>query len=415
MTDVVASRDLESWLNWQLDNHRTAIELGLERVSEVAERLGIIKPAPITLLVAGTNGKGSSAAWIRALWYHSESVGIFCSPHLWRYNERVTVDGVQASDDQICQAFEAIKTACGDDISLSYFEYSALCALWCFKQAGVDLAIMEVGLGGRLDATNIVDADAALITSIGLDHVQWLGSDREQIGYEKAGVMRADRPVIVADRQPPVSLEQRANVLRADHQTIGRDFDLTAADTGWELCLPNQRYRLAAVDGVVPENVAGAAALVSALGRTPSLEQLEATLSEPPRLPGRRQRVDGTVPLIYDVGHNLEAVAVLADQLAADSITGWTRVVVGMLDDKPIEAVAARLEPITDVFYPAGLDDYSPRGLTGHSLAGRMGVDGPCWSGPAEALAAAQNESTAGDRIVICGSFHAVSNVLAEN
>lgn len=413
MTVAVAGRDLTAWLNWQLQQHSTAIELGLDRVRAVAARLGVLKPAPTTVLVAGTNGKGSAAAWVRALWPGDQSVGVFTSPHLWHYNERFTIDGMAASNDSICRAFETIETARGD-ISLTYFEYSTLCALWLFKQAGVDLAVLEVGLGGRLDATNIVDANAALITSIGLDHKAWLGDDREQIGYEKAGVMRAERPAIVAERDSPASIIDYARELGAGVSMIGHDFDITPDDGFWRLRLPCGTYQMAPAPGVVPENFAGAAALVTALGQTPDAERLDKLLARPPRLPGRRQTVDGAPRVVYDVAHNVEAVTILVDQLAASPVSGRTHIVLGMLEDKPVEAVHEQLCRVGDIVYPAGLADYSPRGLSGKVLAARLGMEDWHWPAPADALSAARNSASTSDRIVVCGSFHTVSSVLPE-
>ncbi|NNC23070.1 bifunctional tetrahydrofolate synthase/dihydrofolate synthase [Salinisphaera sp. USBA-960] len=410
-----AERDLGTWLDWQLSVHPNAIDLGLARVGEVGRRLDVIKPAPTTVLVAGTNGKGSSAAWVRALWPTGQRVGVFSSPHLWRYNERVTVDGVTVGDDMICRAFEAIESVRGDT-RLTYFEYSALCAMWCFKQASVDLAVLEVGLGGRLDATNIVDADAALITSIGLDHMAWLGTDREQIGAEKAGVMRPERPVVIADRDPPAVLAQHAETAGSVPAQIGREFDLAAEDTGWQLRLPHETYRLPTLSlGVVPENFAGAAALVASLNKPLAAEQVMQALQKPPHLPGRCQIVDGTVRLVYDVGHNTEAVAVLVDQLMAFPVHGRTRVVLGMLEDKPVDEVIERLRTVADMFYPAGLDQRSPRGLAGNTLAKRIGKTEAFWATAPDAFDAAWDDSNAGDRIVVCGSFHTVSGVLADN
>ncbi len=415
MTSFEARWGLNTWLDWQLTQHATAIELGLDRVGEVGRRLDILKPAPVTILVAGTNGKGSSTAWIRALWPQTDHVGVFQSPHLWRYNERITIDAEAASDAVICQAFEAIEQARGD-ISLTYFEYSALSAMWCFKQARVDMAVLEVGLGGRLDATNIVDADASLITSIGLDHTQWLGDTREQIGREKAGVMRSNRPVVIADRHAPSSLEERADEVGANALMIGRDYNLEPVDGEWNLRVLGAEHRLPEPGiGVVPENFAGAAALVAALHRPLADEQLTTLLLSPPKLPGRCQIVDAEPQLVYDVGHNVEAAAVLVQQLLDTPVRGQTRVVIGMLKDKPVEGVGEWLRRVTDVFYPAGLSHRSPRGLSGPEVAQRLGLDNRrSWSTPEAAFTAAKSQSDYFDRIVVCGSFHTVTSTLNE-
>lgn len=415
MNPSVPEWGLDAWLDWQLTQYPLAIEMGLERVGEVGRRLDILKPAPVTVLVAGTNGKGSATAWIRALWPQTDHVGVFRSPHLWRYNERITIDAEAAGDAVICRAFEAIEQARGA-ISLTYFEYSALAAMWCFKQARVDMAVLEVGLGGRLDATNIVDADASLITTIGLDHTQWLGDSREQIGHEKAGVMRTDRPVIIADPDAPASLAACADAVDAKAIMIGRDYDLSLVADEWYLQLPGAEYHLPIPNrGVVPENFAGAAALVAKLSRSLTEEQLATLLQRPPQLPGRCQIVDAEPQLVYDVGHNVEAVTVLVQQLVDNPVRGQTHVVIGMLEDKPVEGVGECLRRIADAFYPAGLGHRSPRGLNGQALAKRMNLDERhSWLTPEAALAAARSQSEPFDRIVICGSFHTVTSTLDE-
>ncbi|MES1940614.1 FolC bifunctional protein [Salinisphaera sp. T5B8] len=401
---------VDDWLAWQLTLHASEMELGLTRVAEVAQRLGVPGGHAKRVIVAGTNGKGSCAALIERLLADGARVGTYTSPHLWRYNERFRIDGEAVSDRALLDAFQAVEAARGET-SLTFFEYGTLAALWLFDEAAVDYAVLEVGLGGRLDAVNIVDGDIALITNIGLDHVDWLGDDRESIGYEKAGVMRTRRPVICCDRQPPASLSQHAARVGAALECIGHEFDIQADSQGWVFSRGAHTRRLAGMAGVLADNLAGALATVDALtARLPAPAAIETACRAQAGLPGRRERVDDTVSMIYDVGHNAEAVAVLAEELLGAPSAGRTHIVLGMLADKPVETVAAHLEKVADRFYFAGLDSLGSRGLAADDLARRVGIEGDRFDSPAAAVAAARNASEAGDRIVVCGSFLTVAH-----
>ena len=228
-----ASWSLDQWLRWQESLHSRSIDLGLDRVRGVAQALGVLANPPATITVGGTNGKGSTstllAGILRAQGY---SVGLFTSPHLRRYNERIAVDAQDASDAEICQVFHAIEAVRGL-ISLTYFEYGTLAALEHFRRRAVDIQILEVGLGGRLDAVNIIDADCSIVTNIGLDHLDWLGHDRDSIGREKAGIFRRSRPAIIADPEPPQGLLDAASEAGAQVLLIGRDFDVSTAGAAW--------------------------------------------------------------------------------------------------------------------------------------------------------------------------------------
>ncbi|WP_026010535.1 Mur ligase family protein, partial [Pseudoxanthomonas sp. GW2] len=229
------SRTLAEWLAYIETRHPRSIELGLERVREVAARLGLQRPAAQVVTVAGTNGKGSTVAFIEAIaradgW----KVGAYSSPHLLRYNERVRIDGAEAADDELAAAFAAVEAARGDT-PLTYFEYGTLAALWLFQQAGLDLAVLEVGLGGRLDAVNIVDPDVAVITTVDVDHVDWLGSDREAIGQEKAGIARAWKPLVLGEIDPPSSVLRHAYAIGANAIRAGSDYFHEPAGEGqWQ-------------------------------------------------------------------------------------------------------------------------------------------------------------------------------------
>ncbi len=414
-------RSLADWLVWQEQLNPRAIELGLARSRTVADRLGLLPPACITATIGGTNGKGSSATLAAGIWQAAGyKVGRYLSPHLLRYNERIAIDGVDASDDAICAAFIAIDAA-RDDLPLTYFEFGTLAALWLFRDAKVDVQVLEVGLGGRLDAVNIVDADAALVTNIGLDHTDWLGPDRETIGFEKAGIYRAGRPAICAESAAPHSLERHAQAIGAHWQCAGADFAAGWAGDGWNWQGRGQGQGVAYANLPLPalpgamqiDNAAGVLALITALhARLPvergAIEDGLRGLS----LPGRYQRIGG---LIVDVAHNREAAAVLAAQLRAEACEGRTLVVLGMLSDKPAAAVCATLATVAAHFFCAGLPP--PRGLREDQLAAiaiASAVPASAHTTVSAALKAARAAAGPLDRIVVCGSFLTVAAALEE-
>lgn len=399
-----------AWLEWQLTLHATEMDLGLERVGRVADALGLRAPAARCVVVAGTNGKGSCAALIDALLRAEARVGTYTSPHLWRYNERFCIDGAPVSDSALCAAFRAVESARGD-VTLTFFEYGTLAALWLFAEAEVDYMVLEVGLGGRLDAVNIVDADVALITNIGLDHVDWLGPDRESIGAEKAGVMRAGRPVVCSDRERPRAIDAEAARRGAHLACIGTDFDINTTGDNWHFFAGEQVIEIPAAPGVLADNLAAALTTVHALtGRWPEQHSIDRACRAQAGLVGRRECVDDILPIIYDVGHNAEAVAALVGDLVDRPVSGQTHVVLGMLADKPAETVLAQLENIADRIYFAGLDGVSARGLSAAALAARGSRDGTCFDHPRAALDAALAAGRLGDRVVVCGSFLTVAH-----
>jgi dihydrofolate synthase/folylpolyglutamate synthase len=408
---------LEDWLRWQEALHPQAIALGLERVADVAARLGLPAAGPVTFTVAGTNGKGSTCALLsEACRAAGHRVGMYTSPHLRRYNERVAIDGVPATDAALTRAFAAVEAARGAT-PLTYFEFGTLAALWLFREAAVAVQVLEVGLGGRLDAVNLVDADCALITSIGLDHVEYLGSDREQIGFEKAGILRPGRAAVCSDPDPPESIGRRAAELGTVLWQLGRDFRIQPAADAWNWHGPERHYKK------LPRPVLpGAAQLHNAAGVVAALERLQPRLAIPEtairaalaraRLPGRFERRGR---IVMDVAHNVEAARVLADNLRslapAPAPRGF-RFVMGMLSDKPVEGFAQALAPLAARFHAGGLPP--PRGLDGAQLARRVGGCGvPTQAHPtvAEAFAAARREAGAGETIVACGSFLTVAAV----
>ena len=364
-------RSLVEWLDYQSQLHPKNIELGLERVAGVWQALGAPAPAARIVTVAGTNGKGSSVAFLdamlRAAGYRT---GCYTSPHLLRYNERIRIDGREIDDASLCEAFERVEQARGDT-SLTYFEFGTLAALWCMAQQPLDVAILEVGLGGRLDAVNILDADVALITGIGLDHTDWLGGDLESIGLEKAGIARAGRPLVFASREMPDSIAQVAQSTGARLYRLARDYGYQAGDSGWQwrvgdllrsgLPLPGMR-------GVVQlQNAAGALMVLHLLS---DLHVDQRAIREgllQARVAGRFEVHQRRCRWVLDVAHNPQAAEVLAGQLADIYVPGTRHVVVGMLADKAIEEVLATVSPCADRWHLLDLSD-EPRGATADRL-----------------------------------------------
>ncbi|MEQ1438200.1 bifunctional tetrahydrofolate synthase/dihydrofolate synthase [Fontimonas sp. SYSU GA230001] len=410
------TRTLDEWLRWQETLHPRAIELGLQRVAEVAARLRLLERSPPTLVVGGTNGKGSSAH-LAALIYREAGyrVGLYTSPHLRRYNERVRVDDRCADDAELCGAFAAVEAARGST-PLTYFEFGTLAALWLFRESAVEARVLEVGLGGRLDAVNIVDADAALVTSIGLDHLDWLGPDRESIAREKAGIFRPGRPAVVAEPDPPRSLIDTACALGADLRVAGRDFghDATAGGFDWH----GRAWRLGGLPSpglpgaVQVQNASGVLACIEALA--PSLPVEEAAIRR--ALPALRVagRCEQRGRYLLDVAHNREAAEVLGAHL--DTLErGTPRVLVlGMLADKPHAAVARVLAPRVDHWVL--VDTPGERGLAATELARRIGTDAGvrCCDNMRDALSAARALAGPRGRIVVTGSFLTVAAAAAE-
>lgn len=411
---------LADWLAWQEQLHPRAIDLGLERVQRVLERLGLRWPRCPVITVGGTNGKGSTVVFLdailRAAGYR---VGTYTSPHILRYNERIRVAGRAVGDAELCAAFARVD-ASREDISLTYFEFGTLAALEIFRHSGIDVALLEVGLGGRLDAVNAVDADCAVITTIALDHCDWLGPDREAIGFEKAGIYRTGRPAICADPAPPASLLVQAQALGAELYRSGRDYRFRRQGRSWCWQGPGQtleRLPLPQLSGA--HQLANAAAALMALAslqrRLPVDDTAVHAGLTSARLAARFQIVPGPVEWIYDVAHNPQAAAVLADNLQRRTCGGRTHVVLGMLRDKDCATVASQLAAQVDAWYPAGLG--GSRGQSARELAAtlaRVGITGIM--SPADDVAAACAAAAAaarpGDRVVVCGSFHTVASAL---
>jgi dihydrofolate synthase/folylpolyglutamate synthase len=413
---------LSDWLDWQQSLHPHAIDLGLGRVARVLARTGWRRGSEPVITVAGTNGKGSCAALLdsilRAAGYR---VGTFTSPHLIDYRERVHLDGHMVSEASLVAAFERIADALGDD-TLTFFEFNTLAALLVFETFAPDAIVLEVGMGGRLDAVNVVDADVAIVASVGLDHTDWLGADVEAIGREKAGIFRKGRPAICGMPVPPGSVLRAARDCGANLRLRGRDFDViehNAQHWGFRCGTHVERdLPVPALQGAVQlGNAATVLAALRELGDRlpvdrPAVERGLRSVS----LAGRFQRrVDQRgFEWIFDVAHNPDAAAVLAENLARHPVPGRTIALCGMLGDKDVAGVLAKLSPVVGLWLAAGTD--GARGLSDVQLAGRgrgAGID-MLPAGPvAEALQHAATLARAGDRIVVFGSFHTVGPALS--
>ena len=416
------SMTLPQWLDYQQSIHAKGVDLGLERVRAVAGRMASGKPAPRVITVAGTNGKGSTVAFIEAIARAAgHRVGVYSSPHLVRYNERVRIDGIEAGDSALVAAFEAVEAARGET-PLTYFEFGTLAALWLFAREPLDLAVLEVGMGGRLDAVNIVDADVAVVTGIALDHVEYLGSDRETIAREKAGIFRPGKPAVIGELDPPDTLLREAARIGVPVLRAGRNFSFEAGADGWTLSADGQTLALPQPGLRAPAQRANAAAAITALrALLPALSIPDDAIREGvagASLPGRMQVISGPVEIVLDVAHNPQAAQQLADWLGRNPASGATLGVFAALADKDVANEVAALMSRIDIWHLAGLADVGGRGqpveqlwrkigaLLSRSLAVRH-------ASVAQALAEAQRMARAGDRIVVFGSFHTVGEALA--
>ncbi len=406
----LATSPLAAWLSYLEHLHSKTIDLGLARVSEVAGRMGVLKPAPFVFTVAGTNGKGTTCRTLESVLLAAGfKVGVYSSPHLVRYTERVRVQGGELAESAHTASFAEIEKARGE-ISLTYFEFGTLSALWLFKQAQLDVVILEVGLGGRLDATNIVDADVAVVTSIALDHTDWLGPDRESIGREKAGVFRSGKPAVVGEPDMPqtiaeVAAEKGATLLR---RGVNWRYEITG--DSWRFSDAQGELSALPLPQVPQPNAATALAALRASGLAIGEQAMRDGIQNA-ILPGRFQIVSDSPRLILDVAHNPHAAAYLAERLKMPPTAGRTLAVIGMLHDKDIAGTLACLSDVVDSWYCAPLE--GPRGATAEQLVEHL-RDGAVYATVAQAWHAAMADAGPQDTVLVCGSFHTVAHVMEE-
>jgi dihydrofolate synthase/folylpolyglutamate synthase len=414
-------KSLADWLAHAEHLHPKNIELGLERVRAMARKLGLAFDCPV-ITVAGTNGKGSTCAMLESILMHAGyRTAVFTSPHLVHFEERLRLSGEAVKAEALAAHFEAVEQARGD-MALTYFEFTTLAILLCTVASKPDVAILEVGLGGRLDAVNVVDTDCAIITSIDLDHMDFLGPDRESIGFEKAGIMRAGRPAIVSDPVPPQSVIAHAEAIGADLWRVGRDFNVSGDKQQWGWSGRGRRY-----SGLAYPALRGANQLVNAAGVLAALEALRPRLPVTAQavriglasveLPGRFQIVPGEPALVLDVAHNPHAVAALAENLDAMGFYPTTHGVFGVMADKDLAPMFARIGPMIDRWYFTDLP--TPRAAKAADLQARWqaqntraDASASAHAGPMEALQAAIDRADPADRIVVFGSFFTVGGVL---
>ena len=411
---------LDQWLEHIERVHPRTIEMGLARVSAVRDALRLDLSCPV-ITVGGTNGKGSACAMLEAILDHAGyRTGCYVSPHLLRYNERVRLARSDASDGDLVRAFAAVEAARGD-IALTYFEFGTLAAMWLFAEKRVEVAVLEVGLGGRLDAVNAFEPDCALVMSIALDHMDYLGETRETIGAEKAGIFRPGRPAICADYDPPRALVERALEIGAQLLLIDRDFGCEAGPRQWRYWGPRgERHALPHPALRGDYQVPNAAACLAALDALRALLPVSANDIRTGLLtavnPGRFQVLPGRPPVILDVAHNPAAAAALARNLARLPREGPTLAVFAMLKDKDVDGVIAAVKGEVDEWFVSGIaaERGGDEGFIRNALA-RAGVVEAVSShdSVAAAYTAACDKAGQNARIVVFGSFHTVAAVVA--
>jgi dihydrofolate synthase/folylpolyglutamate synthase len=411
---------LAGWLAWQENSHPLTIDLGLERVAKVFSALKIHQQ-PITITVGGTNGKGSCIAYLESIFRkQGYRVGAYTSPHILRYNERIKVNGKPVEDKLICAAFEAIEGV-RKDVSLSYFEFGTLAALKIFSESNLDIQLLEVGLGGRLDAVNIVEPDITIISSIGIDHIAWLGETRELIGYEKAGIFRKDRPAIVGDPLPPYTLMQTANEIGAPFFTINKDFGYRKLKTDWSWFSDHECIANLPEPALKGEHqFRNASSVIMAIRQLKdqlpvSVEAIREGIKTV-NLPGRFQHIDGTIPVLLDVGHNPEAVRTLVEYLTQHFPDRRIHAIFSMMKDKDIVSVLKIMRPVIHHWFFAPLTNLraASENLM-RTVFSQVAIDNvsfgyDCFT---DAYTSAKQRAEKGDLILVFGSFFLVSEYLA--
>jgi dihydrofolate synthase/folylpolyglutamate synthase len=428
-------KTLSDWLAHLEGLHpkgQAGIVLGLDRIRLVKEALGQTRYCPV-IVVGGTNGKGSTCAYLENIIVHAGyKLGCYTSPHLQDYNERVRLNGLPVTDDALCAAFARVEAARlqAGNVALTYFEFGTLAAWEVFAAAEVEAVILEVGLGGRLDAVNVYESDISIVTTVALDHTDWLGNDRESIGFEKAGIYRSGKPAFCADPHPPQTLLDHAAAIGADLRLIGRDFgfERPSAETNenrlqwrwWCRSGDHLIKRALAYPGLRGPtqlyNASVALAALEALGNQlpVTMQAIRPGLIET-ELVGRFQVVPGKPAIVLDVGHNPQAVKVLADNLSSMGFFDRTHAVVGMLNDKDIAGALLPLKGKVDYWHAAtlaGVRGTSAETVKGIIVAAQLGGEVICYDSPQAAMQAAKGQAGESDRIFAFGSFHTVAGAL---
>ncbi|WP_257285943.1 bifunctional tetrahydrofolate synthase/dihydrofolate synthase [Endozoicomonas sp. SESOKO1] len=416
-------KNLSQWLTWMEQTRpENEIDFGLDRIRLVGEKLDLLKPAPFVITVGGTNGKGSTLAVLEAvLLAGGYKVGLFTSPHFLKFNERIRIDGQQVSDEWLCDAFDKINDG-RKTTWLTYFEFATLAAIDCFKRAEVDVALIEVGLGGRLDATNVVDPNVSVITTVALDHQEYLGYSIEAIAREKSGIFRASKPAIFGDQPVPHAITEMAERLGSSLYCRGEAFTLERSGNTWHWsCGSNQRMENLPVPNVVIDNAATALQALQFLPEPIAIEAIQQGLSQV-SVTGRFQKLmmenesGESIDVVLDVAHNPQAAEMLKQRLEEFPVEGKTRVVIAMCKDKDYMAVVDCISSNIDEWYVAQFE--SPRALPGQELAQKLlarGYPVNHYQNVAEALHHALADSTSGDRVLVTGSFMTVSVALANS
>jgi dihydrofolate synthase/folylpolyglutamate synthase len=412
---------LQDWLSHCERLHPQTIEMGLERVARVSQAMGLRFDCPV-VTVAGTNGKGSTCAMMESVYRQAGyKTGLYTSPHLVYFQERCCIDGLPVSEADLVGHFERVEVARGE-VTLSYFEFTSLALFSCLASAHLDVVILEVGLGGRLDAVNVIDTDCAVITSVDLDHMELLGPDRESIGAEKAGIMRTEKPVVISDPSPPNSLLIKAVELQADVWQVMKDVQFSGDNQQW-----TWRGRGRTYSGLAYPALRGANQLLNAAGVIAVMEAMRSQLPVTAQAiraglstvtwPGRFQLLPGQPAIVLDVAHNPHAAAALAHNLDAMGFFPRTHAVVGAMADKDLIGLLRRLMPLVECWYFCDLP--TPRAASAlalrdvwQSLKPAATASASLHSGPSEAMRQALLAANPADRILVFGSFFTVGGVL---
>ncbi len=410
---------LDQWLGWLEGLHAKTIDLGLERAGKVRDAMALFPSVPV-VMVGGTNGKGSVSAMLSTMLERAGyKVGTYTSPHILRYNERVAINMVPVDDERLMAAFLAVEAARGE-VSLSYFEFGTLAAVQLFMTEQVDVMVLEVGLGGRLDAVNLFDPEVSVVVSVDIDHQAFLGNDRESIGFEKAGIYRPGKAAICADPFPPLSLVEHAKKIGAELKRVGQDFSHTRMDNQWSFHMGDHHRHalpLPALRGSYQlDNATAALAVLDCLSSVLPVDQgsIKRGLLEVD-WPGRFQVIPGRPVVVLDVGHNPHAVRAMVGNLRRLAFAENRYAVFSMLEDKDIDSVLALVREDFDGWFVGGLD--MPRGQSGVKIAERLAAAGirgvQAFDSVTQAWQAALSTASENDRIVVFGSFHTVAEVMA--